>query len=259
MKMTLLKMTQMILSSINGEQVDSISDTEESMMIADIIEECYYNILSESNLLEEKTLFELNASVDLAKPVLMFLPDDVIGLEWVKYNCIADGATSPDYRTIKYLPLEEFLNWTLQLSTTDSYVHQMTLNTGLADSINFLYRDDKAPEYYTSFDDRQLIFDSYDEEVDSTLQKNKTMCFGLKESSWQRQDDFIPALDSQQFNLLYQEAKATAWAERRQTTNTRAERKARRSWVLLASKKNRANYNHKSYYYSDYPDYGMKR
>ena len=259
MKMTLLKMTQNILSSIKGEQVDSITDTEESSMIADILEECYYGILADSNLLEEKTLFELNASGDVSKPVLMSIPNDVIGLEWVKYNCIADGATNPDYRTIKYLDIASFLDWTSQFNIDETTVDTMSITTGTLDTIDFKFHNDKAPEYYTSFDDRQLVFDAYDSDVDSTLQKSKTMCFGLKESSWTKSDAFIPALDSQQFHLLLQEAKAQAWVELKQLTNEKAERKARRSWVLLAQKKNRHNYNAKSYYYTDYPDYGMKR
>lgn len=259
MKRTLIELTQSVLRSIKGEMVDDISETEESSMVADILMECYYGILSESNLLEEKTLFELEASGDSLKPVLMSLPATVIGLEWVKYNCQTDSMTNTDYRTIKYLELGDFLNWTLQNNTDESYTDSMTVMTGVSDSINFIYRNNKAPEYYTSFDDRQIVFDSYDNTVDTTLQKNKTMCYGLKESTWTKTNTFIPALDSQQFNLLLQEAKATAWAELRQTTNEKAERKARRSWVLLAGKKDRANYNHKSYYYTDYPDYGMKR
>ncbi len=258
MKRTLIELTQSVLRSIKGEQVDDVSETEEASMVADIVMECYYNIISESNLLEEKTLFELEASGDPDKPVLMSLPEAVVGLEWVKYNCQTIDQTAVDYRTIEYMDLQSFLDWTLKFSTDDAWVDSMTVTTGAADSINFLYRNDKAPQFYTTFDDRQFVFDSYDIEVDTTLQKNKTMCFGLKESTWTKTNTFIPALDSQQFNLLLQEAKATAWAELRQTANQRAERKARRSWVLLASKKDRANYNHKSYYYTDYPDYGRK-
>lgn len=259
MKRTLIELTQSVLRSIKGEMVDDISETEESSMVADILMECYYGILSESNLLEEKTLFELEASLDPTKPVLMTLPSTVIGLEWVKYNCQTSTMTNSNYLTIKYLDLPSFLDWTLQQDTDETYIDSMTVTTGVSDSINFIFRNNKAPEYYTSFDDRQLVFDSYDNTVDTTLQKNKTMCFGLKESTWTKTNLFIPALDSQQFNLLLQEAKATAWAELRQTSNDRAERKARRSWVLLAQKKDRANYNHKSQYYTDYPDYGMKR
>lgn len=258
MKMTLLKMTQQILRSLKGEEVSSLAETEEASLVADIIEECYYNIVSESDLLEEKTLFELNASGDITKPTLMNLPDDVIGLEWLKYNIIADGETAPNYQTIQYLDLYTFLELTDQLKTTNSYVGTYTVTTGTADSIDFFYRNDKAPQYYTSFDDRQLVFDSYDADVDSTLQKNKTRCYGLKESTWTKTDSFVPHLDSQQFNLLYQEAKATAWAELRQTKHDRAERKARRSWVLLNQKKDRVNYNHKDWYYINYPNYGRK-
>ena len=41
MKMTLLEMTQKVLGSIKGDQVDDVSETEESSLVADIIQECY--------------------------------------------------------------------------------------------------------------------------------------------------------------------------------------------------------------------------
>lgn len=258
MKMTLLKMTQQILRSLKGEQVDDITETEESSLVADIIEECYYSIVSESDLLEEKTLFELLSSTDPAKPVTMSLPDDVIGLEWVEYDTQTETDTRANYRLLTYYTLRDFLDMTNQFNTDETFVETMTLTTGSLDTIDFKYRNDKAPEYYTSFDDRQLVFDSYDSAVDSTLQKNKTKCFGLKESKWRKENDFVPAIDAQQFNLLYQEAKATAWAELKLTSHQRAERKARRSWVLLNSKKDRVNYNQKDWYYNNFPNYGRK-
>lgn len=260
MKMTLLELTQAVLRSIRGEQVDDIADTEESSIVAGIIKECYYSILAESNLIEEKTLFELNPSLDPNKPTVMYLPDAVVGLEWVKYNTVGLDGVDPVYTDIKYEDLQTFLSRMYQLKTDASNVSSFTLNTGSApDSIPFLYTNDKAPQYFTSFDDRTLIFDSFDADVDTTLQKNKTVCFGLKESSWTESNNFIPSLDSQQFNLLLQEAKATAWAELRQVTNQKAERRARRSWVLLADKKNRANYNGMEYYKTNFPNYGRPR
>ena len=259
MKMTLLEMTQKVLGSIKGDQVDDISETEEASLVADIIQECYYGLIAESDLLEEKTLFELEASNDLDKPVLMSLPNDVIGLEWVRYNIRGVDESSDNYKLLTYLDLPSFLDWTQQLKTENDGVATFQVETGTLDTIDFYYRDDKAPQYYTSFDDRQIVFDSFDSEVESTLQKNKTQAYGLKESSWTKTNNFIPALDSQQFHLLLQESKAQAWAELRQTSNALAERKARRNWILLSKKKDRVNYNHKSYYEILYPDYGMKR
>lgn len=257
MKMTLLELTQRILTSIKGEQVDSISDTEESLAVASIIKECYYNIVSGEDLLEEKTLFELNPSLDPTKPVVMSLPDSVIGLEWVKYA--EDTGTITMYKDVTFRPLEDFLAYTLQFDSSLSYVDELSMDTGRSDTILFRYRNDKQPLYYTSWDDNYLIFDSYNADVDTTLQKNKTMCFGVLESSWEDANDFVPHLDSQQFTLLLQEAKVMAWAELKMADNNNAIRKARRGWVLLAQKKNRHNYDHKEYYYTKFPDYGRRR
>lgn len=258
MKFTLLELTQTVLRSIKGEQVNSIGDTEESIIAAEIVREAYLNIIANTDLPEHKTLFELNASGDPTKPTLMSLPSDVIGLEWVEYDKATNDYPEPKYTLIGYTALPDFKHMVNQLSTTETNVGSYTVTTGLADSILFKYRNDKAPDFYTSLDDGQLVFDSYDNEVDTTLQKNKTSCYGLKEPAWLQTDLFVPNLDSQQFDLLIQEAKALAWVELRQTQHVKAEQKARRSWVMLDSRKNRTDYNHKLYYYTKLPDYGRK-
>ena len=44
MKQTLLQMTQSILSDMDSEAVNSISDTVEAQQIASVIEDTFYNI-----------------------------------------------------------------------------------------------------------------------------------------------------------------------------------------------------------------------
>lgn len=258
MRYTLLETVQRVLSSIKGEEVNSYSDTAESLAVRDIIKECYYSILSTQDFPELKTLFELNASGDNAKPTLMTLPSDVIGLEWVKYNKILDGATAPSYEYVYYLPLAKFLELTDKLSTDDDTVGSFTVTTGSADSIEFYYTNNGAPQWYTTLDDSTIIFDSYDSDVDTTLQKTKTKCYGLKSDTWEDSDDFEFAIDAQQFTILLKEAKAMAWLELKQTQNVTAERQARKATIKAEAKKDRVNYNHKDYYYNNYPNYGRK-
>jgi hypothetical protein len=45
-KMTLLEMTQSILSAMDSDPVDSIDETVESIQVADIVKESFTNLLS---------------------------------------------------------------------------------------------------------------------------------------------------------------------------------------------------------------------
>jgi hypothetical protein len=82
---TLLELTQDVLSSIDSDEVNSISDTVESMQIATIIKNKYYDILTRSNLPLDNQLFQLNPSNDSSLPVLMYVPAAVDHIEWIKY------------------------------------------------------------------------------------------------------------------------------------------------------------------------------
>lgn len=258
MKYTLLELIQRILSSIKGEEVNNYSDTAESLVVRDIVKECYYNIISTQDFPELKTLFELNASGDNAKPTMMTLPSDVVGLEWVKYNKIASGETADRFDYVRYVPLKDFLDMNHAMDEDEDNIGSFTVTTGASDTIDFFFRDDKAPDFYTSFDDNTIVFDSYDSTVDSTLQKTKTLCYGLKGTTWVDSNSFTLPLDAQQFNILLKEAKAMAWEELRQTNNVTATMQARRAKIAAEKKKDRVNYNHKSYYYANYPNYGRK-
>lgn len=252
MKYTLLEIIQRVLSSIKGEEVDNFNDTAESLVIRDIIKECYYTIVSNQDFPELKTLFELETEEDDTKPTLMTLPADAIGLEWVKYK--SDDA----FFYVRYLPVKEFLELNHMLDENEANVGTFTVTTGAEDAIEFYYRNDKAPQFYTSFDDNTVVFDSYDVSVEDYLQKDKTLCYGLKATTWDDSNNFTLPLDAQQFNILLKDAKAMAWEELRQTTNNSAVAQARKAKISAEKKKDRVNYNHKSYYQTNYPNYGRK-
>jgi hypothetical protein len=56
MKRTLLEMVQSILSDMDSEDVNSISDTNEAEQIASVIEDTYYNIISARDIPEHQQL-----------------------------------------------------------------------------------------------------------------------------------------------------------------------------------------------------------
>jgi hypothetical protein len=49
-KYTLLELTQRILESMDSDEVDSIEDSPESLAVANIIKECYFDILGKLDL-----------------------------------------------------------------------------------------------------------------------------------------------------------------------------------------------------------------
>lgn len=257
MKYTLLELTQSVLRSIKGEAVNSISDTQESLDVADIVKECYYTIISGMDLPETKTLFELNASGDNNKPTLMTVPDDVYSLEWLEYDNQTLDDTEPNYVAVNFFPLDKFLEYTNQLDSSETYVDSMTLTIN-GDSITFKYRNDKAPEIAATIDDNQIIFDSYDSEVDTTLQKTKSRAYGIRLTDWETDDNFTPNLDAHQFQLLLKEAKAMAWQELKSVENVAAQRSARQLKISAKAKRDRVNQKHMGYYHDWYPNYGRK-
>ena len=258
MRLNLLEMVQDILSSLDSDEVNGIADTVEAQQVATIIKTVYNDIISRANLPEHFDLFELNASGDPDKPTVMFRPDRVQSLLWLKYDKRSPDETESNFQMVKYLKPLTFLDFTngyRQSPAND--IERFTLSTANASSIEIIYLNNKAPDYYTSWDDHTIVFDSYDNEVDTTLMKNKTMAYGEFEPTFVMKDDFVPDLDSRQFSLLFNEAKAQAFAELKQSENARAEKQARRAWVTLSHQKANTPQNYP--YLKTLPDYGRKR
>lgn len=84
-KFTLLDMTQNILSRMSSDEVNSIGDTSESLQVANIIKNKYFDIINRVNLPEHDQLLQLDPSLDPTSPVLMYVPQGVADLKWLKY------------------------------------------------------------------------------------------------------------------------------------------------------------------------------
>ena len=85
--MTLLEMTQDILSDMDSDEVNSINDSVESLQVAQIIKTTYYNIIDGRDYDFLYELFQLDASGTSSRPTHMKLPENIIDLKYIKYNC----------------------------------------------------------------------------------------------------------------------------------------------------------------------------
>jgi hypothetical protein len=234
---TLLDYTQAILSSLDSETVNSYSDTVESIQVANIIKTVYNDIQSRVDLPEHYDLFELNASGDNTQPVLMTRPADVSSIEWIQYDKVLLGSSDPAYRDVYFVSLDEFLRRMNSLKTTDTTNGTFNLTQPNSDTITFIYRNNKAPDYYTTFDDATIIFDSFDSAVDTTLQKTKTRAYGKKDQAFTLNDTFVPFLDRDLSTLLLNEAKVLAFSELKQVGHDVARQWANRGWTKVQQQK----------------------
>lgn len=232
MKYTLLDLTQVVLSSMDSDEINSINDTVESQQVVEVIKTVYDDIISRGDLVGNKAPFNLSASTDPTKPILMTKPDLIERIEFIKYDTRKLGETVPAWNNIRYIPPIDFIDYMHQFNESETNVITFphTVDTSV---ITFTFRNDAAPKYYTSFNDVEIFFDCYDAAIDTTLQSSKTLCYGQKITDFDKTDTFVPNLTAQQFALLLSESKSLAWAELKQMAHPKAESSARRNWRHL--------------------------
>lgn len=355
MKYTLLQMTQDILSNLSSDEVNSISDNAESMQVATIIKQKYYDIASRGMLPEHNQVFQLNPSLDETSPVLMYVPDGIGQIEYIKYfdsnpadgdilsteqhdlnvdikptilsftsttsNTIGTGtktwtvlsglsvgvgntltvtsgsnsmtgtvatyastsltmnitsstgsgtftswtftfvepSQTPGYQYVTMLPIKQFLELINQFNPADQNVESFTFSdtsNNFPGKFTFYYFNDKQPQYCCILSNYYVIFDSYDSTQDSTLQGNKSLCFGQVVPTFQMVDTFIPDLDAQQFPLLLNEAKSLAYYELKQQPHPLASQEVRRQWTTVQKNK---SINNRPRYFDELPNFGRRR
>ena len=232
-------MTRQILSDMDSEDVSSWDDTEESAQVARIIRATYFDLAARLDLPEHKDVFQLEASGNSAQPVLMTLPEDVVDLEWIKYDVRILGDSDPNWHFINWYPLSHFMDRVHNHNASEDQYENMTIVRD-GDSMTFPFRNDIAPSIYTTLDERTLIFDSIDRDVDNdTLMKSKTWCSGLMTTTFTLADATVAELDDKLWPLFLAEATAACFAKLKQMQSVHDERTARRH--LIASQKNKHN------------------
>lgn len=235
MRYTLLEMVQRILESLDSDEVNTISDTTESLTVANIIKECYNDIIGEMEPAEAQGVYHLDSSGDNLKPTVMYLPLHALDLHNLEYN-VGDTLLDTNLRCIKYLTFPEFLQIMNGLDVDETWVGSQVVTIHGQD-FNIKFRSDQSPCYYTSPDDRTILFDSFDSTYETTLTSSRTYCVGGVIPVFQMVDTFIPVLDPRHFQLLLQSAKAQAFIEIKQTANEKAERKERRNRLVVQKNK----------------------
>lgn len=281
MKMTLLDLTQNILSRLSSDEVNSIGDTTESQQVTNIIKNKYFDIVSRVKLPEHEQLVQLNPSLDVSSPVLMYVPEGIADLKWIKYfdsnpldgstsddfqhdlnvdltSIVSEGIPPPGYLYVTILPVEQFIDMVNSFNPEESNVESFTFadtSNNFPGNYTFYYKNDRQPMYCTVLSNYYIIFDSFDSTQDSTLQSSKSMAWGRIIPFWSNVDSFIPDLAEEQFQLLLNEATALAFYELKQQPHQLAMQEANRGWSNI--QKNKAVVNRPTYF-NELPNFGRR-
>lgn len=237
--MTVLQMVQNIMSAMDSDNVSAIDETAESAQVVEILKEIYFQFIAERLIPEHRELDQLDtAAVTANDLVYLQIPTDIKRIEWFKYD-VSEGADPDEYRDLCYLPPESFMKLVLANDSTAANVQQIddVQNT----AISFYVRNDKMPEYWTTFDDEYVVLDSYDVTEDASgVVGTKTMVYAVKEPVWTDNDGtFVPDLQSDLFPYFLAEAKATCFHNLKQMQNPKVEKQLKRQRVAIQSDKYR--------------------
>lgn len=271
MTLTLLDIVQEILSALDSDEVNSISDNTESLQVATIVKRKYYDIISRtSGLPEHRRLIQLDAT-GILTPTLMHCPDGVDQIDWIKYfnedSTVDEGFsytypfgyndnTTPvlQYDLVQIVSIEDLLKDVNNLNPDDSNVVDWNFTEGPY-TFDLRYQNDRQPTQCAVLENLYIIFDAYDAAVDSFLQTSKSMAYATVIPTFLMEDTFIPDLDDANFALLVNESKALAFFELKQTIHQPALREVGRQWSSV--QKNQSLVNQPTYF-DQLPYFGRK-
>ncbi len=248
-RQNLLEIVQEILSDMDSDIVNSIDDTDEAGQVAQIVKSTFEAMISNRNWPHTKRMINLIPSGDSDFPVYMSIDEDIKEMISIFYEKHRDGDTQLRYDEVFWKDPDDFLRFTNSRNSDNSNILTITDPTG----VQLLIQDDKAPSYYTSFDDETLIFDSYDSVVDSTLHASKTQARAYVIPDFELTNTYVPDLPREAFSALIEEAKSKAQFKLRQFSDSKSEQESKRQQTWLSRKAWTVNGGIK------YPDYGRKR
>lgn len=224
-------MTQNILSALDSDPVGSIDETVESVQVAELVKEAYFELVSQRDWPFLFVLGNLDGLGDVNNPTKMKIPDTYNKIKWIKYN----------KQEVTYADPETF----------HTIISQRVTQAGVINSNGYVINQD--PQYWTSYDDTYIIFDGYKQSTEVALQSSKAVVYGTQQAAWSHIDTFIPNIPEKFFPTLLAEAKSQAFVNLKQQNNVREERKATRGRMTMRNdswrnENGEAKYNNKVSY-----------
>lgn len=247
-KMTLLEIVQDALSDMTSDVINSIDDTEEAQQVAQIVKSTFLAFMSNRNWPHTRQLVNLIASTDSDRPTHMTLDDEIKEMISVFYDKKRVGDTRLLYQEVDWKDPDDFLRLTNSRNSDNANILTVTDPSGVV----LLIQNDKAPRYYTSFNDTSLVFDSWDNAVENTLQANKTQARAYVTPVFEMDDEYVPDLPEEAFSAFIEEVKSRAQFKLHSVQDIKSEQESKRQQTWLSRKAWKVAGGVR------YPDYGRR-
>ncbi len=141
MKLTLLEIVQDMLTATDSENVTGVGQTEDAGMCVNIANREFERLISGYRWRHTRTLGKLEVTSNLNE---MTLPTTAIALDPNTMYYAGDRVYWMDH--------DRFLAYTITRNTSESNISEVN---------NVHVYTDRNPQYFTSFNDSTIVFDSY--------------------------------------------------------------------------------------------------
>lgn len=188
---------------MDSDDVNSISDTEEALQIVDIIEDTYNSLIVELDPPSISTTCQLTNLGDVTKPTTLLIPATVSEIGKIKYEITSAGDLNRTFRDLDYFHPQDFIDKLLIRNSGNDNVQEITTDSGTP----LLIFNDQFPRFWTSFDDEQVVADSFNNTESTTLIGSKTIVLCKVLPTFNKIDTFVPDLPEKAFPLLLADAR----------------------------------------------------
>lgn len=224
-KYTLLQMTQKILSAMDSDEVETITETIESQQVVDTIERVFEEMLDRRNWeFMQNRLRQLDDPTSAPK-VQLDIPSDVMKVDCVRYKNHDTG----EFDEIPYVSPKVFMQRMRGRDATQTEFESAVINDGVTVTVY----NERRPNFYTSFNEKDLIFDAYDSGTEALLTGANSQMIGEVRPTFTQSDAFVPDIPERMFSYLLHESMSTCFLEITQKANPKAETVAQRQYRKL--------------------------
>lgn len=242
-QLSLLKVVQKTLEALGSDQVNTIGDTPEAEQIAQMAEDSYYDILNQHEWPWLKQLTTLQSVADGDLPTYLLIPNEVVRVDQFKYyytdETDANVGDLALFRDVCWLKPTAFVNMVQQRNTQSADVQLMISTEG----VRLPIFNTRPPDYWTSFDDKYIVCDAFDNTIESTLEGNRSQVIVKRIPDFQVDDDFTPDAPPHFFQAWLNDVISTAFQYMRQEQAPVAARKSQRGLAVLRREASRTNYD----------------
>lgn len=236
----MLEMTQTVLEKMDSDEVNSISDTVESVAVAAEIRDTYRAIVSNSGDYQKTGYVQLEGLSDTKRFNQMKIPDNVVEILelWLEKPDSCLERITPVYQEPS-----QFVETLYQATDKPTKSVPPCGQEGPC----FPVGTAEDPTCYTTFDGTTVFFNAVDTSCYDTLHSNMSAARAVLLPEFRMEDGFVPDLKVSDFSHFLQESIDACFVHFKGVSNSKAQARARNQKVSRQNNRNLVgNHNNKT-------------